>query len=162
MSVLMELLITELGISSQPLRESFLKYGSWVTHTWLQSLWEKVDKLDVTVEIASLPMDPLQASDKWFMEAVVKAGFTSAQEMKILNRFRCHQEVIYLSDVLDAGERCLDRWYLDRQKWDEKWSTLIFPQEKNPQGHLRHWRECLYSLAPRGRPTHCIGAYKSK
>ncbi len=35
MSVSMELLFTELGISSQPLCKSFLKYGSWVTNTWL-------------------------------------------------------------------------------------------------------------------------------
>jgi hypothetical protein len=34
-SVLMELLITELGISTQQLCKSFLKYGTWVTHTWL-------------------------------------------------------------------------------------------------------------------------------
>jgi hypothetical protein len=33
MSVLMELLITEPGISAQPLCKSFLKYGNWVTHT---------------------------------------------------------------------------------------------------------------------------------
>ncbi len=32
MSVSMELLITELGISAQPFCKSFLKYGSWVTH----------------------------------------------------------------------------------------------------------------------------------
>jgi hypothetical protein len=58
MSVLMELLFKVLGISAQPLCESFLKYGTWVTHTWLQSLWEKVDKFDITVEIAPLPMVP--------------------------------------------------------------------------------------------------------
>jgi hypothetical protein len=57
MSVLMELLITELGISAQPLCKSFLKYGSWVNHTWLQSLWEKVDKFDIMVEIAPPPME---------------------------------------------------------------------------------------------------------
>jgi hypothetical protein len=70
------------------------------------------------------------------MKAVVGAGFTLAQEMKILNCFCCHQEVIYLSAVFDAGGRCLDRWYLDRRKQDEKWLTLISPQEKLPQGHL--------------------------
>jgi hypothetical protein len=59
MPVLMDLLITELGISAWPLCESFLKYGNWVNHTWLQSLWEKVDKFDITVEIAPLPMTPL-------------------------------------------------------------------------------------------------------
>ncbi len=35
MSVSMALLIAELGISAQPLCESFLKYDNWVTHTWL-------------------------------------------------------------------------------------------------------------------------------
>jgi hypothetical protein len=51
MSVSIELLITELGISAQPLCESFLKYGNWVTHTWLRSLWEKVNKFDIMVEM---------------------------------------------------------------------------------------------------------------
>jgi hypothetical protein len=54
------------------------------------------------------------------MQAVVKAGFTLAQDMKIINCFCCHQELIYLLDVFDAGGRCLDRQYLDRQKHDEK------------------------------------------
>jgi hypothetical protein len=78
MSVSMELLIPELGIATQPLCESFLKYGSWVTHTWLRSLWEKVDKFDIMVEIAPLPMVPPQKGDKWFMQAVIEAGLMSA------------------------------------------------------------------------------------
>ncbi len=161
MSVSMEL-ITELFISAQPLGKSFLKYDSWVTQTWLQSLWEKVDKFDITVEILPLPMEPPQEGNKWFMQAVVEAGCTLAQEMKILNRFHCHQEVVYLSDVFNAGGRCLDRQYLEHWKQDEKWLTLIFPQENPPQGHLQLWRECLYSLALGGRPTQQVGAFKSK
>jgi hypothetical protein len=82
-------------------------------------------------------MEPQQEGDKWFMQAVVEAGFTLAQEMKIINRFHCHQEVMYLPDVFDAGGRCLDRRYLDLWKQDEKWLTLIFPQEKSMQGHLQ-------------------------
>jgi hypothetical protein len=159
-SVLMELLITELGISAQPLCKSFLKYGNWVTHTWLQSLWEKVNKLDITEEIAPLPMVPPREGDKCFMQAVVEADFMSAQEMKILNRFCCHQEVIYLLDVFDAGGRCLDRRYLDRRNQDEKWLTLIFLLEKTLQGHLRRWRKCPYALAPCGRPIQRVGAFK--
>jgi hypothetical protein len=77
-------------------------------------------------------MEPPQEGDKWFMQAMVRAGFTLAQEMKILNCFHCHQEVIYLLDVFNAGGRCLDRQYLDHWKQDEKWSTLILPP-KHPQ-----------------------------
>jgi hypothetical protein len=97
-----------------------------------------------------------------FMQVVVEAGFISAQEMKILNCFCCHQEVIYLLDVFDVGGRCLDRRYLDQQKKDEKWLTLIFPQVNPPQGHLQLWRECLYSRAPLGRPTEKVGDFESK
>jgi hypothetical protein len=50
--------------------------------------------------------------------------------------------------------------YIDHRKQDEKWSTLTFPQEKKPQGHLCLWMECLYALAPRGRPTQQVGAFK--
>jgi hypothetical protein len=80
MSVSMELLITELGLSAQPFCELFRKYGTWVTHTWLRSLWEKMDKFNITVEITPLPMDPPWTGDKWFMQAVEEAGFTTAKE----------------------------------------------------------------------------------
>jgi hypothetical protein len=79
-------------------------------------------------------MVPQQEGDKWFMQAVVEAGFMSAQEMKILNSFCCHQEVIFLSNVFDAGGRCLDRQYLICRKLDEKWSTLNLPLENPCKG----------------------------
>ncbi len=87
MSVSMELLITELGLSAQPFCKLFQKYGTWVTHTWLHSLWEKVDKFNITVKIAPLPMDLPRTGDKWFMQAVKEAGFTTAKEKEIINRF---------------------------------------------------------------------------
>jgi hypothetical protein len=56
MQVTMELLLTELGISAQLLQESFVRYEKWITGTWLKSIWEKVDKFRITVEIAPLPV----------------------------------------------------------------------------------------------------------
>jgi hypothetical protein len=162
MSVLMELLITELGLSAQPFCKLFWKYGTWVTHAWLCSLWEKVDKFNITVEIAPLLVDPPWMGDKWFMQAVEDAGFTTAKEKEIINRFQYHQEVVHLSDVFDAGGQCLDKRYLDQWQPGQEWSTLIFPVENPPQGHLRIWQECLYSLAPRSRAVQCVGVYKSK
>jgi hypothetical protein len=32
-------------------------------------------------------MDPLQEGNKWFMQVVEEAGFTSEKEKKIINRF---------------------------------------------------------------------------
>ncbi len=87
MTVTMELLITELRVSSQPLRESLLKYGKWVTHLWLRSLWEKVDKFDITIKTAPIPIDPPRMGDRWFMQAVIKAGYRKPEELAIINRF---------------------------------------------------------------------------
>jgi hypothetical protein len=148
MQVTMELFLTELGISAQPLQESYERYGKWITSTWLKSVWEKVKMFNLTVEIAPLPVGPPRVGDKWFMQAAMEAGITNTEEQRILNRFRCHQQVLYVSDVLDAGGKCLDRRYLDCRKPDEIWSTLVFPQEKPPNKHLKLWRQVLYAIAP--------------
>jgi hypothetical protein len=136
MQVSMELLLTELGISAQPLQESFVRYGKWITGTWLKSIWEKVDKFRITVEIAPLPVCPPREGDKWFIRAAMEAGVTDPNQQRILNQFRCHQQVLYVSNVLDAVEKCLDKKYLDRQKPYKLWLTLVFPQEKPPIKHL--------------------------
>ncbi len=121
MLVSMKLLITELGMSSQPLCKSFWKYSTWVTHTWLCSSWEKVDKFNITVEIAPLSIYLPQEGDKWCMQAVEETGFTSEKEKEIINLFQCYQEVIHLSDVFDAGGQCLDKKYLDQLQPGQKW-----------------------------------------
>ena len=79
MSVTTELLLTELGLSLQPLQESFSNFGRWVTDTWLKSVWEKVSKFNITVEITLLPINPPREGYQWFMEAVVAAGVYDAK-----------------------------------------------------------------------------------
>jgi hypothetical protein len=105
MQVSMEILLTKLGLSLQPLQESFVTYEKWVTNTWLKSIWEKVDRFDITIEIAPLPIWPPQEGDWWFMQSVIKSGaVTNLEEFLIINRVRCHQQVLITSDILDAGE----------------------------------------------------------
>ena len=60
----MELFLTELGISAQPLQESYERYGKWITSTWIKPVWEKVMKFSITVEIAPLPVSPPREGDK--------------------------------------------------------------------------------------------------
>jgi hypothetical protein len=113
MQVTMELLITELGISRQPLQESFESYGKWVTNTWIKSVWEKASKFNITIEIAPLPILPPRAGDKWFMQAVKESGVMDPGELAVINRARCHQQVLFLLDVLDAGGKSVDKKYLN-------------------------------------------------
>ena len=136
MSITTELLLTELGLSSQPLQESFSNFGRWVTDTWLKSVWEKVSKFNITVEITSLPIKPPREGDQWFMKAVVAAGVNYAKELIRINRFHCHQQVVFLSDILDAGGRAIDKRYLEQRNQTDNWSTIIFPLEQPPRRDL--------------------------
>ena len=49
--------------------------------------------------------------------------------LRILNGVRLYQQVIFLSDVMDASGRAIDRRYLDKRPHNEQWSCHIFPKE---------------------------------
>jgi hypothetical protein len=61
-----------------------------------------VENFNISVEITPLPMDLSRMGDKWFMQVVEEAGFTTDKEREIINHFQCHQDVVHLSDVFDA------------------------------------------------------------
>jgi hypothetical protein len=114
-----------------------------------------------TVEVCEPALELPRLNDGWIMLAFVELGFTE-EELIGLNRARCHQQVLYISDVFDASGRALDRKYLARQQEGEVWSTLLFPLEKPSARDFRLWMSALYLLAPRGRPTHRIGQFIKK
>ena len=51
MQLSLELLTLDMGISSQPLQESYKIFGSWITEGWFKSIWEKVDMFGITAEV---------------------------------------------------------------------------------------------------------------
>ena len=53
-----QLLLVELGVSNQPLQQSFAKYRGQVTWTWLVSLWEKCDKFGIKVTFGDVRLRP--------------------------------------------------------------------------------------------------------
>ena len=131
MQVLMEMLVIEGGISLQILSESFSKYGQLVTHSWLQSVWEKIDMFQFRVEIQELPLQSSREGDGWIMRAFALLDFND-NELIRLNRVRGNQQVLFISDVFNASGRAVDRNYLVQRPAEETWSTLIFPQECPP------------------------------
>ncbi len=84
----------------------------------------------------------------WFMQAAMEAGVTNPNEHRILNQFWCHQQVLYVLDVLDVGGKCIDNQYLDCRWLDKTWSILVIPLEKPTNKHLLLWHQVLYAIAP--------------
>ena len=161
MQVSMEMLVIEGGVSLQILSESFSVYGGRVTHSWLRSVWEKIDMFGFKVEIRDLPLQFPREKDGWIMRAFAKLDFRE-EELLRLNRVRCHQQVLFVSDVFDASGRAVDRKYLSPRPSEEAWSTLIFPQERPPRRDFNLWQRAVLLLAPRGRPENSLGRLRVK
>ena len=156
-----EFLVLELGISSQPLNESYSRYSSWVTHSWLKSFWEKTSKFDISVEVNNFSLPAPRQGDKWLMRCFQDAGF-NADELLRLNRVRIHQQALFFSCVLGAGGKSLDKRYLVRRKDEEQWSTLKFPQERPPQRDFALWKRALFQLCPSGSVNDRLGRWTTQ
>ena len=159
MRVSLERLVLELGVSPQPLQESYKTYNSRVTHCWLTSLWEKCDKLNVKVEFLESILQLPCLGDKWIMCEFARIGYDLPTLVR-LNRVRLHQQVLFLSCVLGASGKELDEKYLIKRKEEQTWSTLGFPQEKPPRKDFLLWRQALTQLVPAGGIQDRLGVFQ--
>ena len=67
-----------------------------------------MDIFCLQTEISELPIGLPHEQDKWIMKVFVECEFTD-DELLRLNRVRCNQQVIFYSNVFDAGGSALDR-----------------------------------------------------
>ena len=141
----LELLILELGVSNQPFQVDYYKYGVWATDCWLKSVWEKVFLFGVVVIKRKLKVEPPRQYDNWLMLTLQKLNF-SESELIWLNCVQQHQQVLFVSDVMEAGGRALDQKYLDRREYGDRWSTYRFPTKSVLNKDIRLWRNALHQI----------------
>ena len=156
MQTSVELFIIEMGMSPQPFKESYQTCHHWVTPSWFKSIWEKASTLDIEIELAQLPLQPPRERDSWLMAEFIRLNYDQ-HVLKKLNRVRIHQQVIFLSDVMDASGRVIDQTYLERQYHNEKGSKLIFPKEDPSDSDFRLWNVAIPQIRAMGGRLH-IGA----
>jgi hypothetical protein len=51
------LFFAELGLSFQPLQESYSRYDFLVTHSWMKMLWEKLSMFDMKVVVTEFAQE---------------------------------------------------------------------------------------------------------
>ncbi len=115
LQISMELLVIKLGLSLQPLQMDYSRYQECCTHSWLKTVWEKAHMFNLRIHIATLPLPFPRQHDTWLMEQLEAAGYNK-EELAPLNRVRCYQQVIFLSDVMDASGLDLDPKYYTKGK----------------------------------------------
>ena len=111
MQASLDLLILELGMSSQPFHKDYKRNNKQVTHSWLKTIWEKASRLKINIELGPTSLKPPRGPNNfWLMQRILQ--LCSEEAIKRLNRVRLHQQVLFYSDVMGAGGRCLDKKYL--------------------------------------------------
>ena len=142
-------LLIELGMSFQPLQLSFEDYGDLVTWCWMASLWEKCAKFGVKVVVTDVELEMPRERDQWMLREFIKVGYKGT-ELRRLNKVRLYQQVLFLSDVVNASGSELDERYLLKRPKSERWSVLDFPKEKPPTADFRLWAVALRRVIPAG------------
>jgi hypothetical protein len=145
LQVSVELLILELGMGGQPFQADFALCGEWVTDSWVKSLWEKCFLFGITLEEGKLHILPPRERDEWLMPLLCKMNFTRAERVR-LNRVRMYQEVLFLSDVMDARGNCIDKRYEARRLESDHWSKFRFPRQCPSDSDFRLWKRAIYQL----------------
>jgi hypothetical protein len=111
-----KLLLVELGMTFQPLQLSYAHFGNMVTISWLKRVWEKLDRFKFAVTVYNLCSMYPQEGDNWLMARLIIVGYRD-DDLRLLNRVRKHQQVLFLSDILGAGGESLDKRYLQK-RWE--------------------------------------------
>ena len=111
------------------------------------SLWEKCHTFKLHISFNDIKLTFPRARDKWLMKEFIRAGYSSTQLVR-LNRVRKFQQVVFLSCVLGASGKQLEKRYLLRRPAGCKWSTLDFPVEKPPRKDFRLWADALRQIVP--------------
>lgn len=151
-----EVLVLELGLSDQPFLQNYSKYKDWVTPTILTETWSRMHRFGFKMTVDTAKVKLPREGDRWFMRAVEEAGF-SAQECKIINQVRLHQQVLFESDVFEADGQKLDSTYLRKRATGQSWSSYLFPRSQCLSTHLNLWKRALEQLAPGGRRSQRLG-----
>eukprot|EP00956_Cyclotella_meneghiniana_P008125 scaffold10809_cov23-Cyclotella_meneghiniana.AAC.4 len=142
-------MLIELGISMQPFQESFDEYGGLVTWSWMASLWEKCSKFKIKVVVNDTGLEWPRERDRWLLREFIRLGYKGT-DLTQLNRVRLHQQVSFLSDIVNASGGELDERYLKKRPRNERWSVIDFPKENPAASDFRLWAVAIRRVVPTG------------
>ena len=124
LKVSIEALAVELRVSSQPYNNAALstkpelRGASWFL-CGRSAVISKLRFISGAQEYISLP----RKNDSWLMNLFATKSFTEDELCK-LNRVRLHQQVLFLSCVLGALGKMMDRKYPEKRRDNKLWSKV--------------------------------------
>jgi hypothetical protein len=102
MQTSLSLLFVELGLSFQPLQESYERFGFMVTHFWFKMLWEKLFKSGMKVVVADHAITFSQEGNQFIMQVLLKQNYPN-DILLHLNHMQEYLQLLFMSDILTAS-----------------------------------------------------------
>jgi hypothetical protein len=136
------LFFVKAGLSFQPLQESYARYGSLVTHSWLKMLWEKLLTFDVKLVVADITQKFPRENNQFIMQALINKGY-SGDTLRRLIRIRVSQQLLFMSDILTASGCKIDMEAGSQWQDGERRLSLCWPNEQPTHSDFQLWRNTL-------------------
>ena len=115
----------------------------------------------ITVEVCNILLLQLRKRDKWMMMELERKGH-SAEDLLRFNRERVHQQVLFLSDVLGASGKSLDRKYQKQRDVGERNGIpFVFQKKSPPREEFWLWQQAIAQIILAGGIMYSLGNFKA-
>jgi hypothetical protein len=94
------------------------------------------------------------------MARFIAAGY-KGKDLVTLNRVRKHQQVLFLSDILEASGGSWDKQYLQKRRIGDHWSSMKFPCEEITESEMGFWHRAIAQVVSRGPAQSNLGRLKT-
>jgi hypothetical protein len=129
----MEALQLEIGCVGCPLQEPFHPMGPLMTHCWLKSLWEVVDRYHLMLELNYKDIPIPRKNDATITSIAIGNDF-GGDDLLSITRCRLSCCSIFLSDITAANGRYLDPTHGQAGFDYRPFTSYTFPREQ-PSDH---------------------------
>ncbi len=138
MQVSYSLFFAELGISFQPLKESYSKYEFLTTHLWKKMLWGKISMFGLEIIVADFALEYPREGSPFIMQVLFEMGYPRDMLLR-LNQVHFSLQILFLSNMLTASEHKINH-VLSHWPPDEEWSTNRWPNEWPTKSDSHLWQ----------------------
>ena len=161
LTISLECLQLEAGLSSCPLLEPYHPLGPLTTPCWCRSLWECLDNYKFKIDIDYPTMKQPREGDD-LLSTIFTRATSDSDELRSLQRCRNKHELIFLSDIVSADGRRIDKRYL-APPTDTPRSSLHFAEERPCSGDWATWAEFWGRFTHHGGHLHVpLGIWTAK
>jgi hypothetical protein len=148
------LLLVKLGLSFNPLQESYFQFARLGTHSWMKMLWEKLSRFNVKAVVTDVNRSLPREGDQFIIQVLVGSGYSDGT-LHRLNRVRVSQQLLFMSDVLTASGNKINSEVLMRRPPGKAWLDMTWPNKHPTDSDFQTWKRAMLSICPsRSSCTH--------